>query len=208
MGRTPSSKRRDPSVPRGRPREFDVAVASEAVGRVFWERGYHASSLDDLCQATGLLRGSLYGVFGDKHGMLLAALDQYAEGALARLAERLNPDLPPRDALRTALLHHTKIMSTLTGIRGCLITNTALEMLPADAEVAARIEAIMRRISSMFATAVTRGQSTGAFAKDLKVEEVGDFLLCITQGLRVLGKVGDDEAQLAAVVELALRALR
>ncbi len=140
--------------------------------------------------------------------MLLAALDQYAEGALARLAERLNPDQPPRDALRTALMHHTRVVSSLTGIRGCLITNTALEMLPADAEVAARIEAIMRRISSMLATAVTRGQSTSAFAKDLKVEEVGDFLLAITQGLRVLGKVGDDEAQLAAVVEVALRALR
>ena len=36
---------------------------------------------------------------------------------------------------------------------------------------------------------------------------VGDFLLCITQGLRVLGKVPRDEAQLTAIVDLAMRAL-
>lgn len=207
MGTSPGSKRRDPTGQRGRPREFDVASVSEAVARVFWEHGYHATSLDDLCEATGLLRGSLYGVFGDKRGMLLAALDHYAEGAIAKLSERLNPNLPPREALRTALMHHTRIVSTLTGIRGCLITNTALEMLPGDVELSAWIEAIMRRISTLLSATVIRGQTAGVFNTSLNERAVGDFLLCLTQGLRVLGKVVHEEEQLTAIVEIALRAL-
>ncbi|MBV8628872.1 MAG: TetR/AcrR family transcriptional regulator, partial [Paraburkholderia sp.] len=89
---------------RGRPREFDTAAVLANASEVFWNHGYHATSIDDLCKATGVLRGSLYGVFGDKHGILLAALDHYAEGSTARLVERLNANVPPEEALRNALL--------------------------------------------------------------------------------------------------------
>src|SRR5260370_23727484 len=105
-----SPKKPASTMQRGRPREFDVASVSEAAARVFWERGYHSTSLDDLTEATGLLRGSLYGAFGDKRGMLLVALDHYAEGAIAGLSERLNSGLPPHEALREALLHHTRVV--------------------------------------------------------------------------------------------------
>ncbi|MBU6493016.1 MAG: TetR/AcrR family transcriptional regulator [Burkholderiales bacterium] len=207
MTQSSSPKRRAPGTARGRPREFDASAVSEAAAEVFWEHGYHAASLDTLCEATGLLRGSLYGAFGDKHGMLLAALDRYAEGALAQLAERLNEQIPPREALRNALLHHTRVVSTLTGLRGCFITNAAMEMQPGDETVAARITSVMRRISTLLAAAVIRGQAAGVFDSTLDEDAVGEFLLCVTQGLRVLGKVGHDEARLTAVVDVALRAL-
>ncbi len=193
---------------RGRPREFDTAFACDAAARVFWQRGYHATSLDDLCEATGILRGSLYGAFGDKRGMLLAALDHYAEGALAKLAERLDSQGSPEGGVRAALLHHARAVSALTGLRGCFVTNTAMEMTAIDEEVAARITGIMRRISTLFAAAVIRGQAAGVFNPKLNEKEAADFLLCVTQGLRVLGKVLRDEAQLEAVVEVAMRALR
>lgn len=192
---------------RGRPREFNIASVSEAAAQIFWTQGYHSTSLDDLCEATGLLRGSLYGAFGDKRGVLLAALDQYADGSLARLSERLNSGLPPQEALRNALIHHARIASALSVQRGCLITNTALELLPNDLEVALRIESIMRRISTLLAAAVIRGQVAGVFSSTLNEKAVGDFLLCLTQGLRVLGKVLDDEERLMATVDIAMRAL-
>src|SRR5260370_42626817 len=92
---------------RGRPREFDPVVAIAAAGKVFWDKGYHATSIDDLCKATGLLRGSLYSAFGDKRGMLIAAFDRYAEKNLARLAESLNSAESSREVLRSALLYYT-----------------------------------------------------------------------------------------------------
>ena len=120
---------------RGRPREFDPAVAIDAAAKLFWNQGYHATSIDDLCQATGLLRGSLYSAFGDKKGMLLAAIDQYGEKNLARLAESLSSREPTREGLRTALLYYTRTPTVLASRRGCLVTNTALEMLPDDPEI-------------------------------------------------------------------------
>ncbi|SDI60150.1 transcriptional regulator, TetR family [Paraburkholderia steynii] len=192
------------ACPRGRPREFDTAAVLAEAGKVFWRNGFHATSVDDLCNATGVLRGSLYGVFGDKHGIMMAALDHYAEGAIAGLVERLNANVPPDVALRNALLHHTRTASTLTG---CFITNSTLELQPDDEALHAKIRAIQRRVVTLLAAAVIRGQAAGVFNGDLDEKAVADFLLCVTQGLRVLNKCKRKEDELKAVVDVAMRAL-
>jgi len=193
---------------RGRPREFDPAVAIDAAAKLFWDQGYHATSIEDLCQATGLLRGSLYSAFGDKKGMLLAAIDQYAEKNLARLAESLSSREPTREALRTALLYYTRTTTVLAGRHGCLVTNTALEMLPDDPEIEDRVERIFRRMTALLSAAVVRGQAAGLFNPNLDERTIGNYLLCVIQGLRVLGKVRTyGEKELAATVDLVIGAL-
>lgn len=204
MSPTPtSSGARD----RGRPREFDTDEVIDAAARVFWEQGYHATSIDALCEATGVFRGSLYRTFGDKHGLLIAAFDRYAEGAIARLKERLAADLPPRQALREALLHYTEIGVRLSERRGCFITNSAVELLPGDDALRPYIESTLLRIGTQFSLAIARGQQSGDFDRNLDPEEVGRFLLCLIQGMRVLGKSSASEAELASIVDIAMRAL-
>jgi len=199
-----SAAKPEAACPRGRPREFDTAAVLAEAGKVFWRNGFHATSVDDLCNATGVLRGSLYGVFGDKHGIMMAALDYYAEGAIVGLVERLNANVPPDVALRNALLHHTRTASTLTG---CFITNSTLELQPDDEALHAKIRAIQRRIVTLLAAAVIRGQAAGVVNSDLDEKAVADFLLCMTQGLRVLNKCKRKEDELKAVVDVAMRAL-
>ena len=80
----------------GRPRSFDEARAVDAAAAVFRRGGYAAASVDDLVEATGVHRGSLYNVFGSKHGLFLRVLDA-AAAPDADPAERL-------DVLLVALL--------------------------------------------------------------------------------------------------------
>jgi TetR/AcrR family transcriptional repressor of nem operon len=197
----------DRSQERGRPREFDLDEVVDSAGKVFWEGGYHATSVGTLCDATGLLRGSLYGAFGDKHGLLIVAFERYADGAVARLKERLEADLPPRECLQQALLHYTRLSADLSGRHGCFITNAALELLPADEVLRPYIETTLERIGAQLTAAVIRGQQAGDFNADLDENAVGIFLLCIVQGLRVLGKVEVSEKKLAGIVDMTLRAL-
>ena len=197
----------DRPAERGRPREFDVDQAIDAAARVFWEHGYHATPVDELCEATGVFRGSLYRTFGDKHGLLVAAFDRYAEGAVARLKERLAADMPPVDALRAALLHYTLVSANLLDRHGCLITNAAIELLPGDQAMRSHIESTLHRIATQFSLAIARGQQAGQFDGSLDAEEVGRFLLCIVQGMRVLGKTGMDKSALTSIVDMTMRAL-
>ena len=93
-----------------RPRSFDVEVVLDAAGAVFRRLGYEAASVDHLVAATGLHRGSLYGAFGSKRGLFVAAL----LSALVT-ADDAGPNLDD-DALDLVLV-------------------AALELAPRDAEV-------------------------------------------------------------------------
>ena len=100
----------------GRPRGFDEQDAVAAATTVFRERGYAATSVDDLVAATGVHRGSLYGVFGSKHGLFLRVLDAAAQPEtvaterldvlLVALLELAPTDAPVRDLLGRVVTDH------------------------------------------------------------------------------------------------------
>ena len=96
----------------GRPRRFDEAGAVEAAAAVFRRGGYAAASIDHLVEATGMHRGSLYNVFGSKHGLFLRVLDD-AGAPDADPVERL-------DVLMVALLElaavDPRVCDRVTGI--------------------------------------------------------------------------------------------
>jgi len=189
----------------GRPREFDTEAAALAAADVFWKYGYNAASIDDICKKTGLLRGSLYGAFGDKKGILLAALERYSKRTITRLAQSL--EKPGKEGFREALMYYARTASSLEGSRSCLITKIALEILPRDKDIHAKIEQIFHRMEALLTDAVARGQASGIFSEKLTARAAGTFLLSVIQGIRVLGKVRYKESDLRSVVEMALRAL-
>ncbi len=60
-------------------KQFDRHEVLDRAMAVFWERGYEATSIQDLLEATGINRGSLYATFGNKQQLFLVVLDHYAE---------------------------------------------------------------------------------------------------------------------------------
>ncbi|MFD5826085.1 TetR/AcrR family transcriptional regulator [Lentzea sp. NPDC060358] len=63
----------------GRRRSFDVDEAVEAAAELFARRAYDGVSIDDLVTHLGVHRNSLYGVFGSKRGLYLAALRHHVD---------------------------------------------------------------------------------------------------------------------------------
>ena len=90
-------------------KQFDREEVLDCAMRVFWERGYEATSIQDLVEATGLSRGSLYATFSDKKLLFLAVLARYAACVGSpMMAELATPD--PRQAIErmfAAILHRT-----------------------------------------------------------------------------------------------------
>ena len=102
-----------------RPREFDEADVLAAARDEFWWRGYNATSIDDLTAATGLGKGSLYGAFGDKHGLFMLALDDYITSAMEDLRAQLR-DRPysAYDRLTRHIRAQAKAIAADTGQAG------------------------------------------------------------------------------------------
>lgn len=190
----------------GRPREFELDAAARDAMNVFWDRGYEGASLPDLIAGTGLSRGSLYKAFGDKKGLLLAALDLYMADGLKATADILSQPGAVKAAIRDSLLRYMRLSVGDAGRRGCLVVATTMEMAAHDAEVAERTGRMFRRLQQLYAGAIVRGQASGEIP-DHDEQVLARFLVCQIEGMRVLGKTGVPEADMLALVDSAMRLL-
>ena len=169
--------------------------------RVFWSRGYQGTSLPDLLEATKLSRGSLYAAFGDKHSLFLQALDRYTDDALARMATELDPNEEAIAGLRTCLAGYVDRASGARGKRGCLVVATAMEMTADDAEVAERIQRFFHAMETRLAAAFSRAKAEGDLADGVEPAIAARLLVCLVEGMRVIGKTGADAATSRAVID-------
>jgi TetR/AcrR family transcriptional repressor of nem operon len=190
----------------GRPREFREDDVLEAAMRLFWDRGYHATSVADLTAVTGLHKGSLYGAFGDKHALFVAALRRYGAQNLARMDAEL-ADPSPLAGLRRYLRQQAEQAAGTASARGCLMANSALELLPGDTEVAAVVAAHHRAVTDRLAGALDRARAAGELPAARTGPAQARFLFTVVEGLWELGRTTTDPEPLRDVVESALRAV-
>src|ERR1700676_2679760 len=101
-----------------RTKAFDPELAMQEAMEAFWERGYNATSVNDLLAEMKLNRGSLYGTFGDKKQLFLAALDRYAAQGFDALQEILDRPGSARENLRDWVRTVSKTCIGEAGTRG------------------------------------------------------------------------------------------
>src|SRR4051795_13436198 len=119
-----------------RPRKFAEDDVVAAARDEFWNRGYAATSVDDLTAATGLGKGSLYGAFGDKHTLYLRGLDDYITSSLDDVRASLrDPAHTAYDRLARHIRGQAKALAADTERRGCLMAKSAAELGATDEAV-------------------------------------------------------------------------
>jgi TetR/AcrR family transcriptional repressor of nem operon len=191
----------------GRPREFDMDDALDKAVQVFCERGFHATSIADLMAAMGLTSGSIYKAFKDKRTVFIAALDRQMAQRAAALHAALDAAASGRDKVRAALALYAGVSYGVKGRIGCLVVGTAVELATFDAEIAQRIVDAMHQREKLLADLLRLGQSDGSIPRGVAVKPTARFLLCLLQGLRVVGKMSPTRADMEAAVEVAMKAI-
>jgi AcrR family transcriptional regulator len=71
-----------------------------AAAKVFADRGYDQTTMQDLASSMGLATGAVYHYFGSKEQLLINICDQLMEPLLERAREIMVGDDPPRDKVR------------------------------------------------------------------------------------------------------------
>ncbi len=190
-----------------RPREFDHDRVVDRAVEVFWRKGFEATSIRDLVEATGLNRGSLYNTFGDKAGLFEAALERYMAGATPQHVVAAAETGPPRQVIEEFFARLVEFGASDTDRRGCLMTNTAAEMAARDKDVAARVAAAFQGLEDALFRLIQRGQETGEIAPWRDPRALARFLVAAAQGLRITAKVNRNGAALENIAEIALASL-
>jgi len=191
----------------GRPREFDIEAALDKAMQVFWSKGYEATSLDDLCEATGLGRSSMYAAFTDKRRIYMQVLQRYEQRAVARVGKALAGDGPVRDDLAAFLREVIDSIAHGSGRRGCLIGNSAAGLDTDDREIAEVVRHSLDQHELAFRGALERAQQRGEFAAGEDVRALARFITASFHGLRIFGKVPREKAALEDIAAVMLRCL-
>jgi TetR/AcrR family transcriptional regulator, transcriptional repressor for nem operon len=172
----------------GRPREFDMDDALDKAVRVFRERGYHATSIGDLTDAMQLASGSIYKAFKDKHAVFLAAFDRYAALRNDQTRRAADTDKSAHDRLRDVLASYVEASQGIEGRRGCLVVCGNIELAALDPEIEARVSASLRKNEAFLADLIRQGHADGSIPTHVAAEDTARVMVCLTQGLRVVGK--------------------
>ncbi|KGT80375.1 TetR family transcriptional regulator [Bradyrhizobium japonicum] len=184
-----AARRPEPAArPPGRPREFDMDTALDRAVRVFCERGYHATSIGDLTAAMRLATGSVYKAFRDKQAVFLAAFERYATVRREQTRSAAARGTNGRERLRHMLLSYVEHSQGIEGRRGCIVVGGAVELAALDPDVRARVNAQLETNEAFIAGLIREGQADGSIPAHVATDDTARLMICITQGMRVVGK--------------------
>jgi TetR/AcrR family transcriptional regulator, transcriptional repressor for nem operon len=187
-----------------RPREFDEAAVLDAAIDRFWQHGYEATSVRDLADEMNIAGASLYNAFGDKRSLYERALNRYLDSTFRERIRRLEPSLPPREAIAAFLQEIVKRSLTDKRRRGCLLVNSAIESAPHDHKFLEIVAIFLDEVESFFLRCVSKGQREGTVTKAYSAEDLSRSLLGTLLGVRVLARVRPQRKLLEGLIRPVL----
>lgn len=188
-----------------RPREFDETEVLDRALEVFWQKGYEGTSVEELVQATGLSRASLYGAFGDKDQLYERVIEHY--GTQAPDIEKLVANAPTaKDGLHAVLRNVLSSQCARSGPRGCFLLAAGTSgQGPACARDALRHN--LDRLERVFVALVERGQRSGEFRRGVDPTAEARLLVVLLQGLASTARGGWGRERLEDAAQAALAQL-
>ena len=189
----------------GRPREFDVDRAVERAMRLFWQKGYDATSLTDLTDAMGINAPSLYAAFGDKAGLFRAALDRYQQlEATTYVNDALGQ--PTARAFVERLLGGAADNQTNPRHPGCLMVQGALMGRSSDATTQREIRRRRARGQALVQERLMRAQRDGDLSSRADPRALARFVVAVIRGMAVEAGGGATRKDLELIIRSAMQA--
>ncbi|MBP6562131.1 MAG: TetR/AcrR family transcriptional regulator [Neisseriaceae bacterium] len=190
----------DKQVYPGRPRQFEDEDILDAAVAVFGANGYAGTSAQDLCDGTGLGRGSLYNAFGSKQALYEQALLRSHEHTMAAQLAILNQPGSARARLQALLSWGVAEALTQPDQHHAMVLFAALERGDKDAVVATLNQEYRARLTLALEAVFAEGQASGELATQASATQMARAFLAGYYGLRVLGKNTVDTVLLEDVV--------
>ena len=190
-----------------RVREFDPQTVLADATQIFWRNGYADTSMEDIVSQTGVSRYGLYGTFGNKKELLIAAIRHYDE----TMSQLLMASLQDHEASLPAIIDYWRTIAEHakdeTFCAGCLIVNVAVEVAPHDSDVSAEVQRIDRKHQALFTRAIQNGQMKGEVPTHIDAEGSALMMVSLARGLALMVRAGTDSDTLWPAVNAALATL-
>jgi len=190
-----------------RPYEFDRKETLSKAMDVFWEKGYKATSIQDLVDRMGIKRGSIYNTFGDKHSLFISAIQHYGDMVTSQTIKILGSRGSPIENIKR-FFYQIINKSSNKKSRGCLISNTIVELAPHDKEAAREVKKLLDKIEKAFFNCLNKAVDLGELPARTDTKVISSFFATSTHGLIVIGKSDVGSKQMKDIVKVILSILK
>lgn len=193
------------STRRGRPRAFDRDAALAKAVRMFWMRGFEATSIAALTEELGIGAPSLYAAFGSKEALYKEALQRYADDNEDFVWAEFRTAMTAREAVRSLLSNSAAALTGCVGDfpRGCMVTLSQIDSegheALRDLVRAARAQTMERLISR-----INDGVEAGEIPASADCRALARFVQTTQAGMSILARDGITRSELQAVADLAM----
>jgi len=188
--------------------EFDRELVLQKAMRLFWEKGYASTSMEDLVNTMGINRFSIYNSFGVKKALFIAALGYYQQCIFNELLKPLDSELSGLSCLENYLDNLGQQLLKPSGKLGCLIQRTGQSSVIGDQQVAELLMQIFDHLQRALMKQVRRAMKNGELKGRYTAEQVVDFILASSQGLIILRRIRENALFVSQQVDLIKQTLR
>lgn len=190
-----------------RTREFDEENIIKIATDLFWNKGYNAVSTQDLIDAFGISRSSMYGAYKDKRSLFILALQHYRQTSAQSMLDILANDKSFFDTITLLLNQIIKETITDNQSKGCFIVNTAIELAPHDKEILEIIQENRNNIIEGLSEAIQNGIDNKELTKNNNPKALANYFYNLINGLRVDAKITKDKLNYQDTIKIALTVL-
>jgi TetR/AcrR family transcriptional repressor of nem operon len=191
----------------GPTKQFDQDETLNRALDLFWTQGYEATSMQELVEAMGINRASMYQTYGNKHQLFLASIERYMQRTIDSLQQLQQAHGSPVAKLH-GLFRDIVNQSLGNQMQGCLINNTAVELGPHDQNLAEKIRQVWEQFEDVFTAMINDAIQQGEIKAGSDARVLAQLLNTNIQGLLVKSKAGISKQELDASIDTLFNFLR
>lgn len=185
-------------------RQFDEGSVLNAALDVFWAKGFGATSMQDLAEATGVQRGSLYNAYGGKEQLFMRVYEEYGRRYLDEARQALVQE-PAAKALEAFFVYAVGSMTRGQPTRGCLTTKAALDEQIDCSDIRTALKGLLQQLETLLRdrlSSLGKGERLRVPAAD-----AAKLVVAMTRGLVVMERVQQQPAELLQTARALVMAL-
>ncbi len=190
-----------------RSEEFNREHAVRQAMNVFWEKGYNGTSMQDLVDATGLNRSSIYNSFGSKHELYKTTLEFYQKESGGLFHKALLNAKNPLGAIRLVFESFLPEILSEGGDRGCYAMNCKSELGNQEGDIRKWLLANQENTLNVFSGLIKEGQEQGIINTKEDSKTYAYYIFNAFQGFRMTGILIKDRTVLQRIINNTLKVI-
>ncbi|HZE37292.1 MAG TPA: TetR/AcrR family transcriptional regulator [Stackebrandtia sp.] len=188
----------------GRPRGFDRDAALDTAMRLFWDKGYDATSIADLTAALGIAAPSLYAAFGGKRELFEQSIRHYQDAGRIEFSAILDAAPSAREGIARLLRDRADDFTDPAHPPGCMVLSAATNC--ATPEVATSLRDRRLANTAVVRRRIQRDIDSGLLDASADAEALTMYVGAVIQGMSAQARDGATREQLRGVAAAAMRA--